>query len=89
MRYVIDPCLSERRVAFAIARRLGTAVARNRLRRRLRALLAGRAAELPPGLYLIGARPAAVSAGFSRLTADMDVLLSRLSVRGRDGAPAR
>jgi ribonuclease P protein component len=69
-------------VAFAIARRLGTAVARNRLRRRLRALLARRAAELPPGLYLIGARPAAMSAGFTRLAADVEVLLARLAVRG-------
>jgi ribonuclease P protein component len=82
MRYVVDPCLSERRVAFAVARRIGTAVARNRLRRRLRALLARRAADLPPGLYLIGARPAAVSAGFARLAADVDVLLTRLPVRG-------
>jgi ribonuclease P protein component len=82
MRAVVDPCLPERRVAFAIARRLGTAVARNRLRRRLRALLASRAAELPPGLYLIGARPAAMSAGFTRLAADVELLLARLAVRG-------
>jgi ribonuclease P protein component len=82
MRYVTDSSLSERRVAFAIGRRLGTAVARNRLRRRLRALLADRATELPPGLYLIGARPSAMSAGFQRLAVELDTLLARTVAPG-------
>jgi ribonuclease P protein component len=82
MRYVLDPAVAERRIAFAIGRRLGTAVARNRLRRRVRALLVSRAGELPAGLYLVGARPAAMSAGFARLATDVDVLLDRLAARG-------
>ena len=45
------------RVAYAIGTTVGSAVARNRLRRRLRALVA--TAELAPGAYLIGAGPAA------------------------------
>lgn len=44
-------------VAFAIGRPVGTAVDRNRLRRRLRAVLAE--LDLAPGTYLIGAGPAA------------------------------
>jgi RNase P protein component len=47
------------RLAFAIARRVGPAVTRNRLRRRLRAIFA----ELspPPGSYLVSAGPSAGS----------------------------
>ena len=48
-------------VAFAIGRRVGPAVVRNRLRRRLRDELAGleRAGRLPRGSYLVGLAPAA------------------------------
>ena len=51
-----QPC-----VAFAIGRRVGGAVVRNRLRRRLRDELAGlaRAGRLPRGAYLIGLAPPA------------------------------
>src|SRR5581483_294264 len=41
------------RAAYAIGRHIGGAVQRNRLRRRLRAVMAG--AELAPGAYLVGA----------------------------------
>ena len=50
-------------VAFAIGRKVGGAVVRNRLRRRLRAelgLLAG-AGSLRPGSYLVGLRPEAAA----------------------------
>ncbi len=51
------------RVAFAIGRPIGNAVTRNRLRRRLRALVAAEAAVgLPAGWYLLGASPAAGTA---------------------------
>jgi len=48
-------------VAFAIGRRVGPAVVRNRLRRRLRDELASLARDgrLTPGLHLIGVGPAA------------------------------
>jgi ribonuclease P protein component len=72
------------RVAFAIGRACGPAVQRNRVRRRLRALLHDR--ELPPGLYLFGARPAAVSRSSSELAFDLDRLLS--SARAASTAPA-
>jgi ribonuclease P protein component len=47
------------RVAYAIGRRVGSAVERNRLRRRLRMLIRTMAADLPPGAYLIGTAPEA------------------------------
>ena len=44
-------------VAFAVGKPVGPAVARNRLRRRLRAVVA--ASAPPPGTYLVSAGPAA------------------------------
>jgi len=50
-------------VAFSISRKVGSAVVRNRLRRRLRDELGGlaRADRLPAGAYLIGLAPAAAT----------------------------
>ena len=44
------------RVAFAVGRRVGPAVARNRVRRQLRAVAVELAPELAPGAYLIAYR---------------------------------
>jgi ribonuclease P protein component len=54
------------RVAFAVGRRGGGAVARNRLRRRLREV--ARRSSLPGGDWLIGAGPGAASASFAELS---------------------
>ncbi len=43
------------RVAYSVSRRAGNAVARNRIRRRLRAAMRDHAATLPPAAYLVGA----------------------------------
>jgi ribonuclease P protein component len=56
-------------VAYAIGRRVGGAVVRNRLRRRLRAIVAELAPELVPGAYLVGAAPEAASLSFGELKA--------------------
>jgi ribonuclease P protein component len=48
------------RVGYAVGRDVGGAVVRNRLRRRLRGVVADLAPSLAPGTYLIGAGPAAV-----------------------------
>ena len=50
-------------VAFAISRKVGPAVVRNRLRRRLRDELEGlaRARRLPAGAYLVALAPAAAA----------------------------
>jgi ribonuclease P protein component len=62
-------------VAFALARSLGTAVIRNRLRRRLREII--RASRLPAGDYLIGARASAVDLSFSQLNTAATTLFQR------------
>lgn len=41
------------KVAFAISRKVGSAVVRNRLRRRLRAMFDGLSSDLNQGLYLV------------------------------------
>jgi ribonuclease P protein component len=54
------------RVAYAIAKRVGNAVTRNRLRRRLRAVTA--TAGLAPGAWLVIAGPEAATAGVAELS---------------------
>jgi ribonuclease P protein component len=68
------------RVAFAIGRKLGPAVARNQVRRRLRDIFSTAAAEgrLLPGAYLAVVRPEAMSAPFSQLSSDVATSLDRL-----------
>jgi len=55
------------RVAFSISRKVGSAVERNRLRRRLRAILRDLAPPLRPGAYLIGVAPPATQLPFGEL----------------------
>lgn len=55
------------RVAYAIGRAVGSAVVRNRIRRRLRAIVTARVEELAPGAYLIGVRREALTMPFAEL----------------------
>jgi len=52
-------------VAYAVSRSVGNAVERNRVRRRLRAIV--RNAELTPGSYLVSVAPAAATLSFDEL----------------------
>ena len=65
-------------MAYAIGRAVGPAVTRNLLRRRLRAMVAARAHDLPAGLFLIGASPAAAARSFADLQVDLDRLIARV-----------
>lgn len=55
------------RVAYAVGRSVGGAVVRNRLRRRMRAVVSELGPHLRPGAYLVGAAPEAVSLSFGEL----------------------
>jgi ribonuclease P protein component len=57
------------RVAYAIGRRVGGAVERNLLRRRLRAVVGQLSPQLRPGTYLIGAAPEAARLSVGELRA--------------------
>lgn len=67
-------------MAFALGRALGPAVTRNLLRRRLRAICRTLTAsgELPPGLLLIGASPAAVELTYDQLTTELRSMITAL-----------
>ena len=62
---LVDDELPQASVGYAVPRAVGSAVARNRLRRRLRALTP--ALGLAPGTYLVSARPSAAELSFDEL----------------------
>jgi ribonuclease P protein component len=75
-RFVLEPVGSPPCVAFAIGRRHGTAVERNRLRRRLREAIRLAQPPLPAGAYLVGGRPEAIRLSASELRAAVATLVT-------------
>ena len=69
-------------MAYAVSKRAGNAVVRNRIRRRLRAAAGHHEHELAPGaVYLIGGSAEVATMTFDDLTAALGALLARV---GRD-----
>jgi ribonuclease P protein component len=67
------------KVGLIVSRAVGSAVVRNRVKRRLRELMRRRAASLPGGcLLVLRAHPAAAGARQADLAADLDLVLGRL-----------
>jgi ribonuclease P protein component len=67
------------RVGFVVSRAVGTAVVRNRVRRRLRHLARGYLGSLPGGsLLVVRANPRAATARQADLAADLDLVLGTL-----------
>ena len=68
------------RVGFVVARAVGTAVTRNRVKRRLRHLMRARVDALPASsLVVVRALPAAADASYRDLEAELDRCLQRAS----------
>jgi ribonuclease P protein component len=66
-------------VGFVVNKAVGNAVLRNRVHRRLRAVLATRLTDLPAGsLAVVRALPSSASASYDELAADVDGALTRL-----------
>ena len=64
------------RVGFVVSKAVGGAVVRNRVKRRLRALMAARIGTVPAGYdVVVRANPAAPRASYAELGADLDRLL--------------
>lgn len=64
---------ARRMAGFAVSRAVGGAVIRNRVKRRLRAAMASRVAQLPPGTaVVVRALPASATATFDELQRDLD-----------------
>jgi ribonuclease P protein component len=67
------------RVGFVVSKAVGSAVARNRTKRRLRALMHQRISILPSGTdVVVRANPAAAQANSAELGSELDVLLGRV-----------
>jgi len=94
-RHVDDPTVDPARVAFAIGRDVGNAVRRNRLRRRLRAILGGLSVpggllvdgRLVRGRLLVGARATSLERTFGELQHEAGQLLHALAF-GQPPRPA-
>ncbi|MBT2495988.1 ribonuclease P protein component [Microbacterium sp. ISL-59] len=68
------------RFGFIISKQVGTAVVRNTVRRRLKAVCAESLPRVPEGTdVVIRALPASATASFAELRADVDRCLSRLA----------
>jgi ribonuclease P protein component len=81
----LDPA----RIGFVISRRVGTAVVRNRIRRRLRHLVRGYLGLLPGGsLLVLRAAPRAATACQADLAADLDLVIGAL-LRRQGGVMSR
>lgn len=69
------------RIAFAVPRKVGTAVVRNRLRRQVRAhldLRQGSEQAIPSGAYLVALAPGAADQAPETVLADLDRCLDKL-----------
>lgn len=66
------------RVGFVVSRAVGSAVVRNRVRRRLREILRNHVPELPMGaLLVVRANPSAAAADTAELRRDLERALER------------
>jgi ribonuclease P protein component len=76
--YIAPNDLDLTRVGITVSRRVGNAVVRNRVRRRLREALRARYERLPaPRDIVVVARPASAAASWTELNAALDAVLSR------------
>jgi ribonuclease P protein component len=82
-----SPEVGELRAGFVVSRAVGNAVTRNRVKRRLRALVRERLAALPPALLVVRSLPAASNASTATLARDLDAALGRLGITGPDAGP--
>jgi len=71
-----------RRVAFAVPRKVGTAVERNGCRRRLRAVVAENVASIPAGTYLVAIDQGVRDLPFQELRARVIEAMQRASQSG-------
>lgn len=70
-------------VGFVVSKAVGSAVVRNRVKRRLRHAVRQRIEDVPPGsLLVVRAQAAAAGSSYPELVADLDRCLKRVGVPG-------
>lgn len=80
-----DSTLIQPHVGYVLGRSYGNAVARNRLRRRLREIVKTRETHMEPAFYVFGASPRAQRSTHAELEKAIDGLLTKLA---NEGAPS-
>ena len=68
------------KVGFSVSKKVGNAVTRNLIKRRLKECFRKRMDSVKPGLYVIVARPVAAQATFSALDSGLYYLLKKQSL---------
>jgi ribonuclease P protein component len=82
--YVVPNDLGRTRVGITVSSRVGNAVVRNRVRRRIREAMQARLECLAPGFdLLLIARPASARAAWGELSAALDSVVSRAGATRR------
>jgi ribonuclease P protein component len=75
--FVARPGWDRSQVAYAVSRKVGNAVQRNLLRRRLRAIVAERATDLPVGAYVVRSTDGGPALDFDELKVAMSRALDK------------
>ena len=77
----------ELRVGFSVSKKVGKAVVRNKVKRRLRECFRPYLGDVKTGLYVIIARPTAATAAFRDLQRDIRYLLKKQDALKSDSRP--
>ena len=85
--YVEHPDWDRSEVAYAVSRKVGNAVQRNLLRRRMRAIMAERVADVPAGAFLVCSGPEGPALDFHELKVAMSRAIDKATNTGPSGAP--
>lgn len=86
VKFVADTDWPQPRFAYAVGKKLGNAVVRNRIRRRLRAIAVEMGPNLPTGAYLVSPATSAVDLKFDELRMVMAQALKNAT--GLGGLPS-
>jgi ribonuclease P protein component len=79
---LLDENCHQPHVGYALGRKVGSAVRRNRLRRQLRELVNTHRDELRPGWYVMGASPKATNYSYSELSEEINILVRKCTKVG-------